>query len=156
MLRDTAKTAAAVAFLLLLAVPVAFFRFGYVGALREALLTIALFALTAFFGHRYVRTFLGIASPTTLDARILVGLALTTVFLAFGDIYLFLGSVTGSILSGLQFAFLTGLLSSSLKSQTGGWSSWKRGFWKRPEYIPAMILMAVVSIAMVALFWSRL
>src|ERR1019366_4711835 len=82
---------------------------------------------------------------------------LTAVFLVFGNAFVLLGSVTGMILSGLQSSVLIGLFSSGLKrSQTGRWSAWKPGFWRKPEYLPAMALMAVMSIALVAVFWSAL
>jgi hypothetical protein len=158
MFRHVVKIAAAVAFLLLLAVPVAFYRNGYRSALGETVLVVAVFALTTCFGHRWMRRVLIIDSPpTSLDARILVGLGLTAVFLVFGNAFVLLGSMTGMILSGLQSSVLIGLFSSGLeRPQTGGWSAWKPGFWRKPEYLPAMALMAIMSIALVAGFWSAL
>jgi hypothetical protein len=158
MFRHLVKIAAAAAFLLLLAVPVAFYSYGPSGAWRETVLVAALFALTTYFGHRWMRRVLNIDSPpTSLDARILVGLAFTAVFLAFGNAYAYLGTVTGVILGGLQYSVLTGLLSSGLQqTRTGGWSAWKPGFWKRREYLPAIALMAVCGIALIAAFWMAL
>jgi hypothetical protein len=155
MLRRLVKIAMAVAFLLLIAVPVAFYRYGYVGALRETALVFAMFALTLYFGQRWMRSVLNIDPPTpSFDARILVALALTTVFLVRGNAFVLLGSVTGVILSGLQSSVLVGLLSSGLhRPQTGGWSAWKPGFWRKREYLPAMALMATLCVLLIAGFW---
>lgn len=154
MFRSVVKTAVAVSFLLLLAVPLAFYRFGYRGALREAAFVLVVFFLTASFGHRWIRTIRIIDLPSTsFDARLVMGLALTTVTLVFGHAQqMLLGTLPGLIVSGLQYSVLIGLFSSGLKRP----SAWKRGFWRRREYLPAMALMSAICVILVAAFWSAL
>jgi hypothetical protein len=156
MLTRLVKIGTAVAFLLLVSVPIAFYRSGPTAAVREGVFVIALFSLMSYLGHRWVRRFLGIDSlPTRIEDRILVGLALTTVYVFWGYAQVFLGVTTGLILGSLQWPFLTGLFSSGLNRQdTGERRAWEPGFWRKREYIPAMTLMAILSVILVAAFWS--
>jgi len=152
MFRRACKTAVAVSFVLLLAVPTAFYRYQYVGALRQTAIVVAVFALTASFGHVWLNKVLRIdSSPNNFDARLLIALALTTVFVLFGDAPAFLGTLPGVIVNGLQSSVLTGLFSSGLNRQNS--SAWKSGFWKERQYLPVMLLIAGVSMMLVAGFW---
>ena len=103
MFRRACKTAVAVSFVLLLAVPIAFYRYHFVGALRQTAMVVAIFALTASFGHVWLNKVLRIDSPpNNFDARLLMALALTTVFVLFGSAPAFLGTLPGVIVSGLS------------------------------------------------------
>jgi hypothetical protein len=155
MFRHVVKIALAVSFLLLLAVPAEFYEYGYRGALKQTAIVVTLFALTACFGHAWVRTLRFIDSPPAgPDARILIALALTAVFVVFQLAYVFLGLIAGAILSGLQISFLAGLFSSGLKPR--GARGWPPGFWRKREYLPAMVIMAALGVVLVAAFWLRL
>jgi hypothetical protein len=114
MFRNFFKIAMAVLFLLLLGVPLAFYRFGYRGAVRETVLVFLLFAVAALFGHWWMKQLrISDSQPTSLDDRILIGLAITSVYLVLGYGFL-LGFNTGVILNGLQTSILAGLFGSRL------------------------------------------
>jgi hypothetical protein len=149
------KIAVALAFLPLLTVPIAFFRGGYRGALSEAVIVVAFFGLTAYWGHHWVRKArISNALPISLDARLVTGLALTSVFVFLGRAPALLGFLPGVMLSGLQYSVLFGLFSSGMIPP--GASAWKPGFWRRREYLPAMLIGAVIAITLVVAFWSVL
>jgi hypothetical protein len=146
MFRRACKAALAVSFVQLL------YRYHYVGALRQTVIVVAVFALTASFGHVWLTKVLRIDSPpNNFDARLLMALALTTVFVLFGDAPAFVGTLPGVIINGLQSSVLTGLFSSGLNRRNPG--AWKPGFWKERQYLPAMLLIASVSILLVVGFW---
>jgi hypothetical protein len=151
MVRPIVKIAVALAFLLLLTAPMEFYKGGYRAALLGAALTVAVFTLTAYWGSRWMRTVLIVdARPTNLDARLLTGLALTTVFLSLGLAPMLLGFLPGIILSGLQYSVLFGLFSSAVTPPGG--SVWRTGFWRKREYRPAMIVEGVVLVLPVVAF----
>jgi hypothetical protein len=150
-----AKIAAAVAFLLFLTVPIEFYRSGYRGALWEAAIVVAVFGLTAYWGHLWIRRArISDALPISLDARLVTGLALTSVFVFFGRAPVLLGFLPGVMVSGLQYSVLLGLFSSGVIPP--GASAWSPGFWRRREYLPAMVIGTVIFIALVVAFWSVL
>ena len=116
MVRNVIKIAGVLSLLLLLAVPLAFYEYGYRGALKQAVFVAAIFALATYMGHRWLRGARIIDSaPTSLDARLLIGLAYTTVYLVFGHIWLFLGPQAFLILSGFQSSVIAGLVGSHIK-----------------------------------------
>ena len=152
MFGHVVKIAGVLSFLLVLALPLAFYEYGYRGVLKEAAFVTAIFAFTAYFGHRGLQRALIIDSaPTSLDGRLLIGLAYTTLFVVCGHVWLFLGSRAFVVLSCFQYSLLTGLLGSSLRRP--GSSTWKPDFWKRREYLPAMLIGASLVVALLAAFW---
>jgi voltage-gated potassium channel len=150
--RRASKISAAVSFLLILAVPTAFYRSGYRGALIEAAFVVTVFAAATVFGHRWMKSPLIDLPSKSFDVQLGIGLAVTTASLVFAQAQLFLGPLFGLIANGLQYSVLIGLLSSSPKRP----SAWKRGFWRKPEYLPAMVLLLVASLILIAAFWSHL
>ena len=155
MFRQVVKIAAVLSFLLLLALPLAFYEYGYKGALTQAAFVTAIFALVAYFGPSGLRAALVIDSSwTSLNARLLLGLAYTTVYLVLGHIWLFLGPRAFLILSGFQFSVIAGLLGSNLNRP--GPSGWKPDFWRGRKHLPAMLIMGFLSIALLAAYWPYL
>jgi Ion channel len=155
MFGHVVKTAGVLSFLLLLALPLAFYEYGYRGVLKEAAFVVAIFALTTCFGHRWLRGARVIDSaPTSLDARLLIGFAYATLFVVIGRVWLFLGRTAGLILSMFQYSVLTGLLGSSLRPPEA--SAWKFDFWRRREYLPAVLILAFLIVAMFAASWPVL
>jgi hypothetical protein len=154
MFRSLIKISAAVLFLLLLIVPVTFYRAGQRGALLEAAVVVALFAVTASWGHRWIRSVLKIESPPiSLDARILTGLAFVGAYSIFAMLQV-LGTSAFVILGVLQSPFLLGLFASSQRPREAG--AWEPGFWRKRKYVPAMALMAAAAAVLTIAFWSRL
>lgn len=149
------KIALVLAFLLFLTVPIAFYRGGYRGAVVGIALVVAVFTLTTYWGHRWMRTIMiSDALPISLDARLLTGLALTTVFLSLGLAPMLIAFLPGVILSGLQYSVLFGLFSASVTPPRA--SAWVPGFWKKREYWPAMAIGTTVLVALIVAFWSVL
>jgi hypothetical protein len=137
----------ALAFLMLLVVPVAFYRYGYRGGLQQAAVVVFIFALTASFGHRWMKLVLFIDSPTSPDARILIGFVVTAVFLSIGLAEAFLGSLTGAILGGLQVSVLAGLVGSGIRRPEAG--AWKR------TCLPK-VMITIVTVLLSISFWPVL
>ena len=109
MRRPTLKVLVAMSFLLLLTVPVTFYRSGRRGALIETAMVISVFILT-MWGRRWMKLFRIDSPPISLNARILTGLAFTIVFVLSGEVQARLHVPFGSILGGFQMPVLFGLL----------------------------------------------
>lgn len=151
MSKPTLKVLAAMTFLLLLTVPVSFYGSGSRGALIETATVVTVFILTTW-GRQWMKLFRIDPPLSSLNARILTGLAFTIVFVVSGEVQVRLHLPFGAILGGFQSPLLFGLLGHS----RAAWWFTKPGFWKQMEYIPATVVLAVVSVVLVTLSWSSL
>ena len=153
MWKSSVKIVVAISFLLLLAVPVGFYRSGRRGALLEAAWVVLLFTLTAWGGRRWLKVFNIESLPSSLDARVLTGLAFTIVFLLSGEVQHLLHYTSyGMILGGFQTSVLIGLFGEPV----GGWWFTKPGFWRKPEYLVATVILGVSCMGLFALSWADL
>jgi hypothetical protein len=142
------KIVLAISFLLLLTVPASFYRDGRKGALGEAAFVALLFSLAAW-GRRWMSFFKIDSPPSGLNGRILTALAVTIVLALCKEVPTRLRGAFVPILSGVGAPLLFGLLGHP----RAPWWFTNPGFWKKPEYRVATIVLGVWSAALVAMSW---
>ena len=151
MWRSIVKIVLAGSFMLLLTVPVEFYRSGGKGALNESAFILGLFAFVLTpWGRRWSSIFETALPPRSFDDRILTGLALTLVFALSAEVQVRLGAPLGVILGGFISPFLIGLFGHPY----GGWWFTRPGFWKKREYAPATAILGTLIVPLVILSWS--
>jgi Ion channel len=138
-------------FLLLLTVPASFYRNGRRGALGETAAVVSVFILTVWKNRRWMKFYKIDPPPTSLNARILTGLAFTIVFVLSVEVPFLLHAPLG-ILIGLQAPLLFGLLGHP---RTPWWFT-KPGFWKNPNYALATVVLAMFGATLVIRSWPAL
>lgn len=153
MWRSTVKIAVAISFLLLLTMPVSFYKSGPRDALWKAGMVAVLFTL-ATLGRRPLLTFFNIdPGPGGLNARILTGIAFASVFVLSGEAKEFFhNEFFDAILSAFRVSVVFGLL----RPQYVGLVWFRPDLWHKSEYRHAVIMLGVVSMGLVFMYWVTL
>jgi hypothetical protein len=102
--------------LLLLTVPVGFYRRGAKAAMVEVAVLTSLFLLT-MWGRRWLTFFTDVQQPDSLDSRIVTALAFTTMIVGWGEVQLGLRPPFSSLFGGFEMPLRNRLAGSSDREQ---------------------------------------